>query len=237
MLSASTLLAFANVLNDNNDRRLDRLKKRGDASVGSIPVTTSWNLAICLLSVSVLSAGIAIIAGRSYMTGIVYGSALILVFLYERHLKKAGLPGNIAVGVLSGSLFLFGGSLNVIDPLTASITMAAALASTAREIIKDIEDMNADSGFRDTLPLRCGTSKAALFAIGSSCLVLPVSLYPMFSGEGNTIYLVLVILASSFIIGQTIRTYLDASSAKVSQNTIKIAMTVSMASYVSLFAI
>jgi geranylgeranylglycerol-phosphate geranylgeranyltransferase len=235
MLSASTLLAFANLLNDNNDRRLDRLKNKDGAPVGSFPIRTSWNLSIFFLSISVLSAGIAIIIGRTYVTGILYGSALILVILYEWRFKDMGLPGNIAVGVLSGSLFLFGGSLNVIDPLTTCITMASALASTAREIIKDIEDMKADSVFRITLPLRLGTSKAAFFAVGSSCLILPVSLYPMISGEGNMIYLVLVLLASAFIIGPSVRTYLDASSARESQNVIKIAMVVSMASYVSLF--
>ena len=78
---------------------------------------------------------------------------------YENGLKSAGITGNISVGLMSGSVFLYAG-MAVNDPgPTLWIFGLAVLATISREIIKDIQDLKGDQD-RTTLPTKIGVNKA-----------------------------------------------------------------------------
>ena len=78
---------------------------------------------------------------------------------YENGLKAAGISGNIAVGLMSGAVFLYAG-MAVNDPgPTLWMFGLAVLATVSREIIKDIQDLEGDQD-RKTLPTRIGISNA-----------------------------------------------------------------------------
>ena len=83
----------------------------------------------------------------------------VTLISYENRLKALGMSGNIAVGFMSGAVFLFAGMV-VNDPgPTLWMFGLAFLATISREIIKDIQDLEGDKD-RFTLPARVGISKS-----------------------------------------------------------------------------
>ncbi|MBR7123468.1 MAG: UbiA family prenyltransferase [Candidatus Methanomethylophilaceae archaeon] len=105
--------------------------------------------------------------------------AVFMMVSYELYLKQRGFIGNVTIAVMTGMLFLLGGT--VVGDVTANIVIAsmAMLVSIGREISKDIEDKESDEGDRLTLPMRIGDRNAAIIAsvcyiIGPVLSVLPI---------------------------------------------------------------
>ena len=98
--------------------------------------------------------------------------ALFLMCAYEFDgipfkicLKKRGLLGNLSVSGLIAVVIVFGASAvgHGTDPLPWFVALCAMMIGTAREIIKDVEDMEGDSE-RHTLPMKIGAEKARVTA-------------------------------------------------------------------------
>lgn len=124
-------------------------------------------------------------------------NSLLLIF-YAKTLKGTPLLGNLSIGYLTGSTFLFGGSVFGLEGLrTLSLLFVlSALAITAREIVKDIEDMEGDKiEGADTLPLRIGARKASYLAALIGFLAVLLSPLPYLLSLLGLRYLYLVLLA------------------------------------------
>ncbi len=124
-------------------------------------------------------------------------NSLLLIF-YAKTLKGTPLFGNLSIGYLTGSTFLFGASVFGIGGLKALFVLflLAALAITAREIVKDIEDMEGDRmEGADTLPLRLGAKKASYLAVLIGFLAVFLSPLPYLLSVLGSRYLYLVLLA------------------------------------------
>jgi geranylgeranylglycerol-phosphate geranylgeranyltransferase len=124
-------------------------------------------------------------------------NSLLLIF-YAKTLKGTPLFGNLSIGYLTGSTFLFGASVFGIGGLKALFVLflLAALAITAREIVKDIEDMEGDRmEGADTLPLQIGAKKASYLAVLIGFLAVFLSPLPYLLSVLGSRYLYLVLLA------------------------------------------
>ncbi|MFQ6118478.1 MAG: geranylgeranylglycerol-phosphate geranylgeranyltransferase [Methanosarcinales archaeon] len=91
----------------------------------------------------------------------------ILLIYYSKKLKRTVLFGNIAIGYLVGSTFLFGGAVFGIEGIKviSVLFMLSMLATISREIIKDIEDLIGDRDLGAiTLPVLYGNKKSAIIA-------------------------------------------------------------------------
>ncbi|MCQ1535458.1 geranylgeranylglycerol-phosphate geranylgeranyltransferase [Methanosarcina sp. KYL-1] len=124
-------------------------------------------------------------------------NSLLLIF-YAKTLKGTPLFGNLSIGYLTGSTFLFGASVLGYQGLEALFVLflLAALAITAREIVKDIEDMEGDrQEGADTLPLRIGAKKAGYLAVLIGFLAVFLSPLPYLMSILGMRYLYLVFLA------------------------------------------
>jgi len=124
-------------------------------------------------------------------------NSLLLIF-YAKTLKGTPLLGNLSIGYLTGSTFLFGASVFGFEGLGTLFVLfvLSALAITAREIVKDIEDMEGDKmEGADTLPLRIGAKKASYFAVIIGFLALFLSPLPYLMSLLGLRYLYLVLLA------------------------------------------
>jgi geranylgeranylglycerol-phosphate geranylgeranyltransferase len=122
---------------------------------------------------------------------------------YEFKLKKSGFPGNIVIGWLTATIFLFGG-LSVYEdiPQLMRISTLALLAFTAtlgREIAKDIEDIKGDVD-RKTLPKLIGVRGAGalvvLIFIGTALL----SIMPLWLGLFEYLYIPTILPADVIFI-------------------------------------
>lgn len=122
----------------------------------------------------------------------------LLLILYAKTLKGTPLLGNLSIGYLTGSVFLFGASIFGLEGIKvlSVLFLLAALAITAREIVKDIEDMEGDKmEGADTLPIRIGAKKAGNLAVLIGLLAVLLSPLPYFMSILGLRYLYIVFLA------------------------------------------
>ncbi len=173
------ITAAGNVINDFFDAEIDAIN-RPDRPIPSGAVSKG---AARGLAVTLFLAGILV----SFFTnplciGIAIFNALLLI-AYAAKLKSTPLIGNIVVGYLSASIFLFGGALNGIEGLLRIIPVAAItfFAMLSRELLKDAEDVEGDrAGGADTVPIRVGIKKTSEFAFITTVLAVTASFIPYF---------------------------------------------------------
>jgi geranylgeranylglycerol-phosphate geranylgeranyltransferase len=140
----------------------------------------------------------------SYMTDnwipfIIVLIADFILYLYAYKLKTTPLIGNLTVGFMTGFGFVFGGfCINNPTIITTSIFLGffALVMTTAREIVKDIEDIEGDKADgAKTLPIMIGTKIPALIAtiliIVDSALCPLLYFYHIFS----ILYLAIIAVA------------------------------------------
>jgi len=171
------LVGGGNALNDYNDRKSDkRNHPERPIPSGMISADSALNYSYTLigLGLTILFLSPNKVEKLGYMPFVIALLGIITLIAYENELKAAGIAGNIAVGLMSGAVFLYAG-MAVNDPgPTIWMFGLAILATITREIVKDIQDLEGDKD-RFTLPARIGISKSLnlatlilLIAIGLS---------------------------------------------------------------------
>lgn len=195
-----------NAINDYCDRKIDAINRpRRPIPSGRIKAGHALGMGRSLFMIGVL---LAIPLGTPCIILAILNS-LVLAF-YAAELKHRGLIGNLMIGYLVGSTFLFGGlavknvpKLQAVSLQAVSIlAVMAALSTIGRELIKDIEDMKGDKkiGLK-TFPLRHGTRAAAALAIVFIVMAIALSPLPYMLELFSTVYLVPVILSVLILIG------------------------------------
>ena len=152
-VSAMMLVGGGNALNDYNDRESDK-KNHPERPIpsGKISAENALTFAQILLGLGLV---ILIFTLDNKMPFVIALLGVITLIAYENGLKAAGISGNIAVGLMSGAVFLYAG-MAVNDPgPTIWMFGLAILATITREIVKDIQDLEGDKD-RFTLPTRIG---------------------------------------------------------------------------------
>ncbi|HYU07108.1 MAG TPA: UbiA family prenyltransferase [Thermoplasmata archaeon] len=229
-LAAALFTAGGNAMNDLFDVETDRINhpERPLAS-GTVSPRTARTFTILLFAGSSVAAVFVSVANLAIVllnAGVMYG--------YERRWKSQGLPGNLAISYLVGSLFLFAAVAVYSGPVAPMIrgTVLAALASFAtagREITKDIEDMKGDVD-RRTLPQRVGALNAGFAAAGFLVIAVGLSLFPAYFGVLGLGYLVVVLLADGMFIYAALH---SAANPSRSQRVTKYAMIVALAAFLA----
>jgi geranylgeranylglycerol-phosphate geranylgeranyltransferase len=194
-LAALAGFAFAgagNALNDYLDRATDQAAHpaRPLPSGRALP-RDALRLQAALFALAVVAATLVGIAA-----GVFVVAAMALMVGYEVRLKAQGLPGNLAIGVLTGAPFVFGAlATGAVGAGVLALAVLAVLATLGREIIKDVEDMAGDVG-RRTLPMRIGAAPATRVAQGALVVGVLLSPAPLLAGAPfGWAYLPLVALA------------------------------------------
>ena len=194
-LAAMMLVGGGNALNDYNDRESDK-KNHPNRPIPAGLISADETL---VYSRILLSAGLLIVlfglANKLPFIIALIGTTTLIS--YENKLKALGLSGNIAVGFMSGAVFLYAGMV-VNDPgPTLWMFGLAFLATVAREIVKDIQDLEGDTD-RFTLPARIGIAKS-LFVTGILLVVawsLSFTAITQFSGIASNAYAIGVSIAN-----------------------------------------
>ncbi len=190
-LSASLIAAGGNVYNDYCDRDLDlRQKSHRPLPAGRITPRSAlrWSEILFL-------SGLAIAPFINLPALIIAAVAALLLVLYSRFWKGQPLIGNLAVALISGLAFVYGGVS--VHSLRSALCAAwlAFLFHLGREIIKDMEDREGDALHQaHTLIVRYGMKPGRLL-ISAIFLLLAVSL-PLLYGLGGfqSAYLIIVLL-------------------------------------------
>ncbi len=181
-----------NSINDYFDHKIDAINRpKRPIPSGRISVKNAGLYSLLLFFLAIL---LGFIIG--ILPGIIVFSSSLLMIYYAYDLKKKCLIGNISISFLTGLSFVFAGV--VLGEILISVYLAifAFLMTMAREIVKDMEDMEGDrKEGASTLPLVKGvkfSANLAAFFMFSASFASPI-LY--FLGIFNIFYLLVLIVA------------------------------------------
>ncbi len=184
-----------NAINDFFDVDIDRINKP-ERPIPSAMIGLKRALYFSLI---LFAAGTIVAASINIICGaIAFVNSLLLIY-YASTLKRTALLGNIAVGYLTGSTFLFGGAVFFENGGMRGVFvlfLLATLATIAREIVKDIEDIEGDrKEGASTLPILVGAKKAAYIASFTGLVAVLASPLPYLQSLMSIRYLAIVALA------------------------------------------
>ena len=163
-----------NTINDVFDVKIDEINKPNrPIPSGRISLENARNYAFALFGI-----GIALSFVDSYLVNSIWPSvivvpAAVIMYLYARNLKAMPLIGNLTVATLTGFCFVIAGvviacATNSLKILFISIYLGlfAMFMTLAREIVKDMEDIEGDKqeGAR-TFPILYGKKISSIISI------------------------------------------------------------------------
>jgi geranylgeranylglycerol-phosphate geranylgeranyltransferase len=221
-----------NAINDYFDIDIDRINKP-DRPIpsGKISLRTALYFSLALFAAgSIIAASINMICGA-----IAVVNSLLLIY-YASTLKRTALLGNIAVGYLTGSTFLFGGAVffeygGIKDVFV--LFVLATMATIAREIVKDIEDIEGDrEDGAQTLPIIIGPKKAAYIASLIGLVAVLASPLPYIQSLMTVRYLILVAIADT-LFAVAVYEILGKNDPARSSKMFKMAMAFALISFIA----
>ncbi|MGZ4901928.1 MAG: geranylgeranylglycerol-phosphate geranylgeranyltransferase [Halobacteriota archaeon] len=181
-----------NVINDYFDVNIDRINKpTRPLPAGLITQSEARVYASILL---LLGTVLALFINPICLV-IAALNSMLLIF-YSWRLKRSALIGNLLVGYITGSVFLFGGATVYALYIPSVLFVSAMFAITSREIIKDIEDVAGDRRMgAKTLPIRFGSPFARKVAVLFMLIAVGVSPIPYIVSAFGFTYLGIVVVA------------------------------------------
>ena len=230
--------AAGNVINDYFDYNIDLVNKpERPIPSGRISLKNGKNYAYFLFFAGTVCGFLISYLTDNWIPFIIVLIADVILYLYAYKLKTTPLIGNLAVGFMTGFGFVFGGfTINNPDIILTSIFLGffAFVMTTAREIVKDIEDVEGDKkdGAR-TLPILIGKKIPAILAtilIVVDCALCPLLyVYHIF----GTLYLIIIAIAVILFIYSAILILKsqDEATAHKSSKLLKIGMLIAFLSF------
>ena len=167
-LAAICLAMVANAFNDYDDREIDAIihPTRPLPSGAVTPRAALRAVGVAALG----GVGLSVLARP--ILGVVSIVVVGLMLLYSRIKSQWGVIGNGMVAVLGSMPFLYG-AWAVGKPTAGMVLLGvAAPLHFAREIQKDIDDMDGDRGRRRTLPLVAGVTVSIVVAVAATAVFI-----------------------------------------------------------------
>ena len=231
--------AAGNVINDYFDYKIDLINKpERPLPSGRISLKNGKYYAYFLFLAGTVCGFLISYLTNNWIPFIIVLIADIILYLYAYKLKTTPLIGHLTVGFMTGFGFVFGGfTINNPGIVTTSIFLGffAFVMTTAREIVKDIEDIEGDKadGAR-TLPILIGAKKPAILA--AILIVIDSALCPLlyYYHIFGVLYLAVIAIAVILFIYSAIlilKSQEREVAAKVSKN-LKIGMLIAFAAFV-----
>ncbi len=246
-LSVYTFMAAWNALNDYLDLEIDIVNRpdrplpsgRISKRTAAIAITVTGLISFAsIFFAAVIASGMTDDLSEWYPTIAIWFLALALLLNYEDDrwllgLKNRGLPGNLSISLSVGLVVLFGAA-GVFDPLNhraVALFIIGTLYNFAREIIKDVEDMDGDEG-RTSYAMSAGPAKARTLA-WSLILLSMIALIAPFYLEifpGSHIILIAPALFTSMLVKKHIVLAEDTAASRLIKRSMTLAMVGIMAS-------
>ncbi|MUV88070.1 geranylgeranylglycerol-phosphate geranylgeranyltransferase [Natronomonas sp. CBA1123] len=207
-ITATVLATGAgNAINDYFDREIDAINQP-DRPIPRGAVSARAALVYSLVLFGVASGITLLLPPLAIAIAVADLAALIA---YTKLFK--GLPGvgNLVVGLLTGSTFVYGGAAVGGDLSTVGVLFGLAAAATvAREIVKDVEDIAGDreEGL-NTLPIAIGERRALFVAALFVVVAIVASPLPYVLRTFDVVYLLALVPAVGLLLGGAYRSFSD----------------------------
>ncbi|RKU28624.1 hypothetical protein C6497_07635 [Candidatus Poribacteria bacterium] len=195
-IAALLLLSAGNAINDYCDYTTDKINKPNrPIPSGRIKRINALIFALILMSIGVL-IGLYINLYAFYISILV----TLLLILYAIWLKRTPFIGNIVVSSLTAITFISGGVAIGTIKGTMIPAIFAFLYTTAREIVKDIEDMEGDQETQVRTLAIINPKLATNIALSFMGFVIIFSPIPYLMGFYSWHYFLLIIFGVDIIL-------------------------------------
>ncbi|MGE5313259.1 MAG: geranylgeranylglycerol-phosphate geranylgeranyltransferase [Acidobacteriota bacterium] len=212
-LSGALIGAGGMVINDLFDIAIDRINKPDRPLASGVISPGAARMAYRALTASGLLLTLTLPVGAQLIAVI----ASVIIYVYSAVLKRTVLAGNIAVGLMTGLTFIYGGA--AVGSVERGLLPAvfALLMNAGREIIKDMEDVEGDRKEGAlTLPVKFGMKAGASAATAVLLLLVAASMAPVVLSIYTWKYLILVAAGMISVIGYCLYSlWTDQSTANL----------------------
>ena len=175
VIFATTSVLFfmgaGNAMNDLRDIQIDRIAHPNRPLARealSEKEAKRLTISLALLSLGSLVACCLMMDDARTYTLSIYGIVALLMLSYDSflELKNKGLVGNVSISLLVAAVTLYGASSvgELTNPLIWYVSGVVFFVNLAREIVKDCQDLDADSETRVTLPMKIGLENSRMVA-------------------------------------------------------------------------
>ncbi|WP_407432138.1 UbiA family prenyltransferase [Methanobrevibacter sp.] len=231
-------ISAGNVINDYFDYKIDLINKpERPIPSGRIELKTARNYAYGLFLCGTICGFLISCLTGNWMPFIIVLISDLILYVYAYKLKSTPLLGNLTVGFMTGLCFVFGGfTVGTPKMIYTSMFLGffAFVMTTAREITKDIEDIEGDKleGAK-TFPILYGTKISAIITF--ILIIVDCALCPLLYIQHifNLFYLGVIAIAAIIFIYSGILIIKDQNvktAAKVSKY-LKIGMLIAFVSF------
>ena len=239
MLAVFFETAAGNVINDYFDYNIDLINKpERPIPSGRISLTAGRNYGYLLFLLGTVCGFLISLLTDNWIPFAIVLLADVVLYLYAYKLKSTPLIGNLTVGFMTGFGFVFGGfCLNNPTIISTSLYLGffAFVMTTARELIKDIEDMEGDkSEGAKTLPILYGeklTATLAVILIIVDCALCPILYYNHIFSFYYLIVIAIAVILFIYSAIMIIRNQDRNTAAKASKN-LKIGMLIAFVAFI-----
>ena len=192
ILATTSVLFFmgaGNAMNDLRDIEIDRIAHPNRPLARealSEKEAKRLTISLALLSIGSLVACCLMMDNERKYTLSIYGVVALLMLSYDSllELKNKGLVGNVSISLLVAAVTLYGASSvgEVTNPLIWYVSGVVFFVNLAREIVKDCQDLDADSESRVTLPMKIGLENSRMVAYVMTLFGLVMLYIPYWQG-------------------------------------------------------
>ncbi len=173
-LSAAFVSGAAQAINDYYDYDVDANEKKPRHPLIKYRLPKNYALYVAFASYAVGLLFAAFLTPAHIVTAFF---AALLTYAYSARMRDKKYLGNALVAFLVGMSFIYGGLCGNVA-LSYFPAFLAFLATWAREVMKDLEDFEADIGKKTTLPVIAGKYMSAYFAAYLLILAVFFSVFP-----------------------------------------------------------
>ncbi|USS41719.1 geranylgeranylglycerol-phosphate geranylgeranyltransferase [Thermococcus aggregans] len=173
--------SWGNIINDYFDYEIDKINRPNrPLPRGALSRKAALVYGLCLAVLGLLISYMLNLWAFLFALG-----AYILMYFYAWKLKPAPFVGNLTVAALTGVTPLYGAVAVGKIGLAGYLALCAFLVNVAREIFKDIEDVEGDKahGAR-TLPIIWSIERASKVGVLFSVATVIASFLPVKAGIG-----------------------------------------------------
>lgn len=234
--------AGGNVINDYFDYKIDAINKpKRPIPSGRISLKNAHIYASLLFIIAIIFAILIGYLIDNFILTMIVALSSLLMYYYAKTLKKIALIGNIAISFLTGLSFIFAGVIIGLDSSSFGIIYIslylgffASLMTMAREITKDMEDIEGDKleGAK-TFPIVYGNKKSSILTGFLMILASVLSPVLYFNGIFNVYFLVILSVAIAIFLYGTYKILKDQTpeNCKKVSKLIKIGMMITFISF------
>jgi|TARA_Y100000310_G_C20669627_1_gene809502 geranylgeranylglycerol-phosphate geranylgeranyltransferase len=191
IISIACITSAGNAINDYYDVKIDKVN-RPDRPIPSGRISSKSTK---IFAFSLFMIGILASLPLPFLCILIAISNTILLLIYSSLFKRGGFLGNIFVGYLAASVFVFGSAIGGNIRIGVLLAILVFLAISAREVLKDLEDVKGDRvGGAKTLPINRGVKKAKVIVMSFLLLFILFSPVPYFAEIFSIYYLALILI-------------------------------------------